>query len=183
MQYATEQLFWETGRPTLASVQARLIQCFFLVARGRMNRTYRIFSETVNLIYKLKFHKRNPLYGEYSMIDVECEKRVYWAAFSLDKFLNYSLNRPQYLRHDDADQVRFTLIYCLNSSLHEISDSIPLSIHWSYFVGMAHVGVGHQESRPEHFHRFMSRKLLLFHFLFRSILLIHSPTRTSPGML
>jgi hypothetical protein len=126
VQYSTDQLSRETGEPEIGSIQARIMQCGFLLARGRVNRCWSLFGEVVTLIYKLRLHKRNALHGPYSFITVECEKRVFWAAFSLDKYLSCNLNRPQRLRRDDTDQVRFTVIFHVSSSLYEISDSLPL---------------------------------------------------------
>ncbi|KAM3069382.1 hypothetical protein ACMFMG_005487 [Clarireedia jacksonii] len=103
-QYATEQLLSETGEPQLESIQARILQCFFLLARGRMSKCWSIFGEVVSLIFKLHLHRKHNLEGVYSMIDVECQKRAFWAAFMLDKILSGSLNRPQYLRQIDADE-------------------------------------------------------------------------------
>lgn len=104
-QYSTEQLLSETGEPQIGSVQARIMQCVYLLARGRVNRCWGLFGEVVTLIYKLRLHKKNDLDGPYSLITVECEKRAFWAAFWLDKHLTYSLNRPQRIRRDEVDQV------------------------------------------------------------------------------
>ncbi|TGO81741.1 hypothetical protein BPOR_1036g00050 [Botrytis porri] len=103
-QVADEQLQSETGPPQLTGVQARLLQCFYLIARGRINQCWSTFSNVVSLIFTLGLNRNYSQRGIVDLIEVECQKRVFWAAFYLDKFLSYALARPQLLKIDDIDQ-------------------------------------------------------------------------------
>ncbi|TGO53990.1 hypothetical protein BCON_0114g00010 [Botryotinia convoluta] len=103
-QLADEQLQSETGPPQLTSVQARLLQCYYLIARGRINQCWSTFSNVVSLIFTLELNRCYSKRGIVDLIEVECQKRVFWAAFFLDKFLSYALDRPQRLKIDDIDQ-------------------------------------------------------------------------------
>ncbi|KAF7947981.1 hypothetical protein EAE96_009050 [Botrytis aclada] len=103
-QLADEQLRSETGPPQLTSVQARLLQCYYLMARGRINQCWSKFSDVVSLIFTLDLNRYYSKRGIIDLIEVECQKRVFWAAFFLDKFLSYALGRPQRLKIDDIDQ-------------------------------------------------------------------------------
>ncbi|TGO23640.1 hypothetical protein BPAE_0126g00240 [Botrytis paeoniae] len=103
-QLADEQLQSETGPPQLTSVQARLLQCYYLAARGRINQCWSTFSNVVSLIFTLELNRYYSKRGIVDLIEVECQKRVFWAAFFLDKFLSYALDRPQRLKIDDIDQ-------------------------------------------------------------------------------
>ncbi|TGO12881.1 hypothetical protein BTUL_0080g00010 [Botrytis tulipae] len=103
-QLADEQLQSETGPPQLTSVQARLLQCYYLIARGRINQCWSTFSNVVSLIFTLELNRHYSKRGLVDLVEVECQKRVFWAAFFLDKFLSYALDRPQRLKIDDIDQ-------------------------------------------------------------------------------
>ncbi|KAM0144892.1 hypothetical protein ACHAP3_000011 [Botrytis cinerea] len=103
-QLADEQLKSETGPPQLTSIQARLLQCYYLIARGRINQCWSTFSNVVSLIFTLGLHRHYSKRNIVDLIEVECQKRVFWAAFYLDKFLSCALERPQRLKLDDIDQ-------------------------------------------------------------------------------
>lgn len=44
------------------------------------------------------------------MIDVECRKRVFWAAYTLDNYLSAALGRPRTFHDDDIDQEMPSLV-------------------------------------------------------------------------
>lgn len=108
---ADEQLQSETGPPQIVSVQARLLQCYYLLARGRINQCWTTFGSVVSLIYSLGLHRKHREEEYPNLIDFECQKRVFWAAFCLDKFLTYALDdRPPRIELDNTDQVSKLLI-------------------------------------------------------------------------
>lgn len=109
-QLADEQLQSETGPPQLTSLQARLLQCYYLIARGRINQCWSTFSNVVSLIFTLELNRHYSKRGIVDLVEVECQKRTFWAAFFLDKFLSYALNRPQRLKIDDIDQVSYLFL-------------------------------------------------------------------------
>ncbi|KAJ8060210.1 hypothetical protein OCU04_010553 [Sclerotinia nivalis] len=101
---ADEQLQSETGPPQLASIQARLLQCYYLLARGRINQCWSTFGTVVSLIFALGIQRKHSQKDVISLIDIECQKRVFWAAFTLDKYLSYALHRPQLIELENTDQ-------------------------------------------------------------------------------
>ncbi|CAD6446350.1 4b352ceb-2a94-493f-95f8-685ee4d53755 [Sclerotinia trifoliorum] len=101
---ADEQLQSETGPPQLVSIQARLLQCYYLLAKGRINQCWSTFGTVVSLIFALGIQRKHSHKDVVSLIDIECQKRVFWAAFILDKYLSYALHRPQLIELGNTDQ-------------------------------------------------------------------------------
>ncbi|KAF5872772.1 putative zn 2cys6 transcription factor protein [Botrytis fragariae] len=97
-------LHYQLADEQLQSETARLLQCYYLAARGRINQCWTTFSNVVSLIFTLGLNRYYSKRGIVDLIEVECQKRVFWAAFFLDKFLSYALDRPQRLKIDDIDQ-------------------------------------------------------------------------------
>lgn len=93
----------ETGLPQLESVQARLIQVFYLLMTCRMNRAWYAFGNVLQLISALGFHRMDGYSsrskGDY--IQVQCCKRVFWTAYILDKYLGVVLGRPPHFHDED----------------------------------------------------------------------------------
>lgn len=106
-QAAEHQLRSETGSIRLASVQARLAQCFYLLSESRINHCWSLFGTTAHLILALGIHRktRRREAANYDLIDIECRKRVFWAAYTLDNYLSAALGRPRTFHDDDIDQV------------------------------------------------------------------------------
>lgn len=116
-QLADDQLNLEVGPPQLASIQARLLQCQYLLARGRINQCWSNFGDVISLIYVLGIHRKHSKEGLLNLIDIECQKRVFWAAFALDKYLSYALSdRPQRIDLDSTDQVSYFLPYAIQQT-------------------------------------------------------------------
>ncbi len=88
----------------LASIQARLLQCIYLLARSRVNQTFSKFATVVNLIFALGIHRKHRRIETDDLVDIECSKRTLWAAYMVDKYLSSSVGRPQMLRDEDIDQ-------------------------------------------------------------------------------
>ncbi|KAK9354802.1 fungal-specific transcription factor domain-containing protein [Lipomyces doorenjongii] len=104
---AERQLAIETGRPRLSSVQARLVQCFYLLSCSRINHCRSLFGTTAHLIQALGLHRRQKHLSTQNTVDYieqECRKRVFWAAYSLDKYLSAVLGRPSIFHDNDIDQ-------------------------------------------------------------------------------
>lgn len=99
----------ETGEIRLAHVQARLAQCFYLLAQSRLNHCWTLFGITAHLVLALGIHRKNPrvngpasrLHGH---IDLECAKRTFWCAYILNTYLSAALGRPMTFHDEDIDQ-------------------------------------------------------------------------------
>lgn len=104
---AERMLTKETGKVTLESVQARLSQCIYLLASSRVNQAWYAFGTTAQLIIALGLHRRQvyqPANTNQSKIVLEYRKRVFWSAYTLDRYLSVILGRPRIFRDEDIDQ-------------------------------------------------------------------------------
>ncbi|KAG4034570.1 hypothetical protein MFRU_003g05280 [Monilinia fructicola] len=112
---ADRQLTSETGGVLLTSVQARLCQCFYLLSQSRVNHCWSLFGTTAHLILALGIHRKRRLESQINvdMIEMECRKRVFWCAYTLDNYLSAALGRPRTFHDDDIDQ---ELPSCVNDS-------------------------------------------------------------------
>ena len=104
---AERRLSRETGPVRLESVQARLAQCLYLMGSSRANQAWYLFGTTTQLILSLGLHSqrhsRTPYTGN-GLVEEECRRRVFWSAYTLDKYFNIILGRPGMFRDEDIDQ-------------------------------------------------------------------------------
>ena len=108
-QAAEQQLNAARGEIQLTSVQTRLCQCFYLLAQSRINHCWSLFGTTTHLAYAIGIHRRRRVDSTTDLVDLECRKRVFWCAYSLDNYLSTALGRPRTFHDDDIDQV---LVLC-----------------------------------------------------------------------
>jgi hypothetical protein len=108
-QAAEKQLEAETGEIQLPTIQARLLQCFYLLSRSRKHQCWSIFGTVINLIFATSLHRKfgSPDSGgrQQDLILSECQKRVFWVAYVLDRYLSVALGNPQMIHDEDIDQV------------------------------------------------------------------------------
>ncbi|GAB7348310.1 hypothetical protein MBLNU459_g6289t1 [Dothideomycetes sp. NU459] len=100
-----KELLQETGNIRLASVQARLAQCFYLLSQSRINQCWSLFGTTARLALAIGLHRKRRRLPSSDIIDTECRKRVFWAAYTLDSYLGAALGRPRAFNDEDIDQV------------------------------------------------------------------------------
>ncbi|KAI0964730.1 fungal-specific transcription factor domain-containing protein [Xylaria arbuscula] len=106
---AQQAISRETGPASLSTVQALLGACFCLLARSRLAHCWSLFGTTARLILALGLHRRKKkpegdLYPSTGYIELECGKRTFWAAYTLDRYLSAILGRPCAFHDDDIDQ-------------------------------------------------------------------------------
>lgn len=130
-QAAEHQLRREKGQVRLASVQARLAQCFYLLSRSRINHAWSLFGTTAHLALAIGLHRRRrpdappPGAGAGALdhrVETECRRRVFWCAYTLDKYLAAALGRPRALREEDIDQVLPSCVDDADLALEDPSD-------------------------------------------------------------
>jgi len=102
----------EPGPPTLESVQARLLQTFYLLNTCRLSQAWYVFGNVVHMITALGLHRRRGgnrglgpeivRHPEYAKI--QCERRTFWSAYILDKQISLMAGRPAYFNLDLVDQ-------------------------------------------------------------------------------
>lgn len=124
-QAADHQLSTETGEIRLTSVQARLCQCFYLLSQSRVNHCWSLFGTTAHLILAIGIHRKRRVETSngFDLIELECRKRVFWCAYSLDNYLSAALGRPRTFHDDDIDQDFPTCINDSDLSSHKINPS------------------------------------------------------------
>ncbi|RAH44563.1 fungal specific transcription factor domain-containing protein [Aspergillus brunneoviolaceus CBS 621.78] len=105
---ADYQLARERATVCLASVQARLYQCFWLLARSRVNHCWSLFGTTARLALALGLHRKRiinpPADSPASRITLDCRRRTFWTAYCLDIHLCLTLGRPRIFHDEDIDQ-------------------------------------------------------------------------------
>lgn len=102
---AENQLTKERGSIRLTSVQARLTQCYYLLTQSRINHCYSLFGTVSHLALAigLNRNRRPDVKKGLSVIEVECRRRTFWCAYTLDAFLSIALGRPRSFHDDDID--------------------------------------------------------------------------------
>ncbi|KAJ4258278.1 hypothetical protein NW762_008427 [Fusarium torreyae] len=102
---ADHQLSKESGSIRLTSVQARLLQCYYLGTRSRVNHCWSQFGIVTNLALAigLNRNKRPGVISGLNHIEVESRRRTFWCAYTLDAYLSVSLGRPRNFHDDDID--------------------------------------------------------------------------------
>ncbi|KAI0378787.1 hypothetical protein F5Y04DRAFT_261051 [Hypomontagnella monticulosa] len=103
---AEYQLSQEKGEVRLTSIQARLCQCFYLLAESRMNHCWSLFGTLGHLIFALGIHRRSRRneIANGDLVEHECRKRTFWVAYSLDAYLSAAFGRPRAFHDDDINQ-------------------------------------------------------------------------------
>ncbi|KAJ6043266.1 uncharacterized protein N7446_001462 [Penicillium canescens] len=96
----------ETGAPSLASVQARFLMVLYLLSSSRAHKAWFTFGTTVQLMMALGYHSKRPRLGtdEEDLIQKECQRRVLWCSYTLDKYLSVILGRPRLWQDEDLDE-------------------------------------------------------------------------------
>jgi hypothetical protein len=85
----------------LASVQARLTQCYYLLTQSRVNHCWRTFGTVSQLSLANGLNRITR--SAASSVELECRRRTFWCAYTLDMHLSVVLGRPQLFHDDDID--------------------------------------------------------------------------------
>ncbi|KAH7071537.1 fungal-specific transcription factor domain-containing protein [Paraphoma chrysanthemicola] len=99
----------ETGYPRLESAQSRLIQVLYLLMSSRFNQAWYTFGHAMQIISALGLHrkldrKRTSSAHARDYIEEQCQRRTFWVAYTLDKYLGVMFGRPRHYHDDDIDQ-------------------------------------------------------------------------------
>ncbi|PWY67839.1 hypothetical protein BO83DRAFT_429458 [Aspergillus eucalypticola CBS 122712] len=103
---AEHLLSLETGAPTLASVQARFLMVLYLLSSSRAQKAWFVFGTTVQLMMALGLHNRwarRHHEEEENLVQQECQRRLVWCSYTLDKYLSVILGRPRLWHDEDLD--------------------------------------------------------------------------------
>ncbi|KAM0252598.1 hypothetical protein ACHAQJ_007635 [Trichoderma viride] len=100
---AHQLLSREQGAIRLESIQARLLQCLWLLSESRINHCWNLFGTAARLAYAIGLHRKRHA-DRIDRIEVECRRRTFWSAYALDNYLSMALGRPRTFHDDDIDQ-------------------------------------------------------------------------------
>ncbi|TFB00683.1 hypothetical protein CCMA1212_007333 [Trichoderma ghanense] len=100
---ADQLLSREQGAIRLASIQARLLQCLWLLSESRINHCWNLFGTAARLAYAIGLHRKRHA-DRIDRVEVECRRRTFWSAYALDNYLSMALGRPRTFHDDDIDQ-------------------------------------------------------------------------------
>ncbi|KAJ5089804.1 hypothetical protein N7532_008488 [Penicillium argentinense] len=97
----------ESGAPRLETIQARLIQCLYLLSSSRANECWYSFGTALQVVTALGLHRKCPVRPSKkgcSYLELELRKRIFWSVYVLDKYLSIMFGRPRLLHDEDIDQ-------------------------------------------------------------------------------
>lgn len=103
----------ETGPPKLETIQARLGQCLYLLSSSRANECWYAFGTALQLVTALGLHRKQAAATKKlgktagtttAYLEHELRKRVFWSAYTIDKYLSVMFGRPRSLHDEDIDQ-------------------------------------------------------------------------------
>jgi hypothetical protein len=102
---AEHQLTKERGSIRLTSVQARLLQCYYLLTQSRINHCWSLFGTMSHLALAIGLNRnRHPdAMNGLNRVEVECRRRTFWCAYTLDAYLSAALGRPRSFHDEDID--------------------------------------------------------------------------------
>ncbi|KAJ5621141.1 hypothetical protein N7510_005125 [Penicillium lagena] len=102
---AEHQLTKEKGSIRLTSVQARLTQCYYLLAQSRVNHCWSLFGTVAHLALAIGLNRNIPpdAASRLNIVEAEGRRRTFWCAYTLDTYLSAALGRPRTFHDDDID--------------------------------------------------------------------------------
>lgn len=102
---AEKQLARETGAISLTSIQARFLQCMFLLTQSRINHCWSMLSTVIHLSLAAGLHrdKSASTSNGLSLAEAESRRRTFWCAYTLDVYLSIALGRPRLFHDEDID--------------------------------------------------------------------------------
>ena len=104
---AQDLLSVEDGPQRLESVQARFMTVLYQLSSSRANQAWFTHGTTVQLIMALGLHRKRTPTPDTKVSDLvvaECQKRVLWCSYTVDKYLSVIIGRPRLLQDEDIDQ-------------------------------------------------------------------------------
>ncbi|KAI0906285.1 fungal-specific transcription factor domain-containing protein [Ustulina deusta] len=106
---AQQAISRETGPASLPTAQALLGSCFYTLTRSRLAHCWSLFGTASRLILALGLHRRKKIpeggpVPPTGYIELECGKRTFWCAYTLDRYLSAILGRPCAFHDEDIDQ-------------------------------------------------------------------------------
>ncbi|KAH7383158.1 fungal-specific transcription factor domain protein [Cadophora sp. MPI-SDFR-AT-0126] len=103
---AQHMMSMQTGPPRLEMIQARMVQCLYLISSSRANQCLHTLGDVMYLVLATGLHRKRPKpVANISYIEQECQKRIFWSVYMLERYLCVMLGRPKTLHDEDIDQI------------------------------------------------------------------------------
>ncbi|OAL43903.1 hypothetical protein IQ07DRAFT_616065 [Pyrenochaeta sp. DS3sAY3a] len=137
---AEHQLSKERGAVRLASVQARLLQCFYLLTQSRINHCWSLFGTLSHLALAIGLNRGRKCDPSTTVdyVELESRRRLFWVAYSLDKYLAAALGRPRTFKDEDIDQELPTVVN--DNDLHPTyMNPVPAKSHSVMMAPVEHI--------------------------------------------
>ncbi|KAL2794788.1 fungal-specific transcription factor domain-containing protein [Aspergillus keveii] len=100
----SESLLNEHHRPiNLATIQARLCQCIWLLGESHFDKCWDLFGVAARQALAIGLHQLSCV-SIFGSVDVESYRRTFWALYTLDNLLSITLGRPKVFNNLDIDQ-------------------------------------------------------------------------------
>lgn len=145
-QKAEALLSQETGPPRLESVQARFAAVQYLLSSSRPNKALFTFGTMITLMQTLGIHRKQSEKAGGSRIDsivVEVRRRLFWCAFTLDKYLSIVMGRSPLLHVDFTNQALPMIVNDEDLTLEDVRQQKPAHGRDSLLhATRAHVEIG-----------------------------------------
>lgn len=126
---AEHHLTKERGSIRLTSVQARIMQCLYLITQSRVNHCWSIFGTVSHLALAIGLNRNKRCEANskngLTEIEAECRRRTFWCAYVLDVFLSVCLGRPRSFHDDDIDTELPSCVDDDNLSTDRITSPVP----------------------------------------------------------
>lgn len=88
---------------TLSGLQALVAIQVFLISMLRLNAASRIGGLIVRITFHLGLHRCPSRFKQFTLADADMRRRLFWAIYSLERYLSQSLGLPLDLKDDDVD--------------------------------------------------------------------------------
>lgn len=88
---------------TLSGLQALVSIQVFLISMLRLNAASRIGGLIVRITFHLGLHRCPSRFKQFTLADADMRRRLFWAIYSLERYLSQSLGLPLDLKDDDVD--------------------------------------------------------------------------------
>lgn len=104
---ADHLLSLEMGAPSLASVQSRFLMVLYLLSSSRAQKAWFTFGTAVQLMMALGLHSSRARMNQDKdgdLVQKECQRRLVWCSYTLDKYLSVILGRPRLWNDEDLTE-------------------------------------------------------------------------------
>ena len=88
---------------TMSGLQALVAIQVFLISMLRLNAASRIGGFIVRITFHLGLHRCPSRFKQFTSADIDMRRRLFWAIYSLERYLSQSLGLPLDLKDDDID--------------------------------------------------------------------------------